>query len=104
MNEIYIAVLIMTLVNLFTRVFPFLFFKSNKLPPFIEFVGKFFPPIIMSILIIYTLKDTNFSQAPYGLKEISAIASTAFLHIIFKNYLLSIFLGTFIYMGLVQFI
>lgn len=101
--EIYIAIAIMTIVNYFTRVFPFLFFRKNDLPPYILFIERYFPSIIMTILIVYTLKDINFGQVPYGLKEISGIIFTAILHLILKNYLISIFLGTIFYMGLVQY-
>ncbi len=103
-TEIFIAIFIMSLVNLFTRALPFVFFKEHKLPPFLNFVGKYFPAIIMSILIIYTLKDIDFTQTPYAIKELSAILLTAFLHVRFKNYLVSIFLGTIFYMALVQFL
>ncbi len=102
--EIFLAVAIMTGINFFTRVFPFLFFRKNDLPPYIVFIEKFFPAIIMTILIVYTLKDIDFSIVPYGVKEVGGIAFTAFLHIVFKNYLVSIFLGTVFYMGLVQFL
>lgn len=101
-TNILIAIVIMTLVNFFTRVFPFIFFRKNELPSYVVFIEKFFPPIIMTILIIYTLKDVDFSLVPYGSKEIGAIIFTAFLHFIFKNYLVSIFCGTIFYMGLVQ--
>ena len=101
--EIYIAIAIMTIVNYFTRVFPFLFFRKNDLPPYILFIERYFPSIIMTILIVYTLKDINFAQVPYGLKEIIGIIFTAILHLILKNYLISIFLGTIFYMGLVQY-
>ncbi len=102
--EIYIAIFIMAGVNFFTRVFPFLFFRKSKLPSYILFIEKFFPPIIMSILIVYTLKDIEFSSSPYGLKEIGAILFTAILHLSLKNYLISIFLGTIFYMGLIQYL
>ncbi len=101
--EIYIAIIIMTLVNFLTRVFPFLFFTKSDLPKSLEFIEKFFPATIMTILIFYTLKDIDFSLYPYGVKEIIGIVFTAFLHILMKNYLISIFLGTIFYMGLVQY-
>ena len=102
--EIYLAIAIMTLVNLLTRVFPFLFFRKNELPSYILFIEKYFPPIIMTILIVYTLKEVNFTLAPYGLKELVAILFTAVLHLTLKNYLVSIFAGTIFYMGLVQYV
>lgn len=102
--EIYIAIAIMTIVNYFTRVFPFLFFRKNDLPSYILFIEKYFPSVIMTILIFYTLKEINFSLVPYGMKELGSIVFTALLHLIFKNYLVSIFIGTLFYMGLVQYL
>ena len=102
--EIYIAIAIMTVVNYFTRVFPFLFFRKNDLPAYILFIEKYFPSVIMTILIFYTLKEINFSLVPYGMKELGSIVFTALLHLIFKNYLVSIFIGTLFYMGLVQYL
>ena len=58
--EIYIAIFIMTIVNFFTRIFPFLFFRKNDLPAFVLFIEKYFPSVIMTILIVYTLKDVDF--------------------------------------------
>ncbi|MGM0520257.1 MAG: branched-chain amino acid transporter permease [Campylobacterota bacterium] len=101
--EIYLAILVMALVNFFTRVTPFLFFRKNELPSYILFIEKFFPAVIMTILIVYSVKDVNFSLAPYGLKEISAVFFTAVLHITLKNYLVSIFAGTIFYMSLIQY-
>ena len=101
--EIYIAIVIMAVVNYFTRVFPFLFFRKNDLPPYVVFIERFFPAVIMTILIVYSVKDVDFSLAPYGLKEAGGIAFTALLHITLKNYLISIFAGTIFYMALVQY-
>jgi len=103
-NELYMAIIVMTFANFLTRVFPFLFFVKHEPPAWVVFIEKNFPPIIMTILIFYTLTNVDFTTAPYGMKEITAIALTAFLHIRFNNYLVSIFIGTIFYMGLVQFI
>ena len=102
--EIYIAIAVMAVVNFFTRVFPFLFFRKIDLPPYIIFIEKYFPSVSMTILIVYTLKDINFDMVPYGIKEISGILFTAILHLTLKNYLISIFAGTIFYMGLVQYV
>jgi len=102
--EIYIAIVIMAVVNYFTRVFPFLFFRKNDLPPYVVFIERFFPAVIMTILIVYSVKDVDFSLAPYGLKEAGGIVFTAVLHLTLKNYLISIFSGTIFYMALVQYL
>lgn len=100
--EIFIAIAIMSSISYFIRALPFLFFRNKELPHYFLFIEKYFPAIIITILIVFTLKDVNFSVAPFGLKEMTGVIVTAILHLIFKNYLISIFVGTILYMGLVQ--
>lgn len=102
--EIFLAIIVMSAVNFFTRVFPFLFFKNRDLPKSLLFIEKFFPATIMTILIFYTLKDIDFLSYPHGIKEILGIAFTIILHVGLKNYLISIFFGTIFYMLLVQYL
>ncbi len=101
--EIYFAIAIMSVVNIFTRAFPFLFFRNSEPPKIIMYIEKYFPAVIMTILILYSLKDINFHQTPYGLKEISGVIFTGCIHLLIKNYLVSIFGGTIFYMFLVQY-
>jgi branched-subunit amino acid transport protein AzlD len=103
-NELFLAILVMTIANFITRIFPFLFFAKNDPPKIISFVANNFPSIIMTILIFYTLGKIDFTVAPYGIKELLSVFVTALLHIKFNNYLVSIFMGTIFYMILVQFI
>lgn len=102
--EIYLAIAVMAIVNYFTRVFPFIFFMKKEPPAYIVFIEKFFPAVIMVILIVYSLKDVSFHTYPYGLKEIGGVVFTATIHLILKNYLVSIFGGTIFYMFLVQYV
>jgi branched-subunit amino acid transport protein AzlD len=102
--ELLLAIVVMSIANFITRVFPFLFFISKEPPKIIVFVEKNFPPIIMTILIFYTLVKIDFLLFPYGLKELISIIIIVLLHIRFNNYLVSIFLGTLFYMVLMQFV
>jgi len=101
-SEIFISIIIMSIISIFIRALPFLFFKNKELPNYFIFIGKYFPAVIITILVVFTLKDVNFSIQPYGLKEIFGVCFTAILHFLFKNYLISIFVGTIFYMGLIQ--
>jgi branched-subunit amino acid transport protein AzlD len=101
-TTIYLAIIIMAAANLLTRAIPFLFFVKKEPPASIVFVETHFPPIIMTILIFYTLGNVELGRELAGLKEILAIALTAGIHIRFNNYLLSIFSGTIFYMVLIQ--
>ena len=101
-NEIYLAILVMSLTNYLTRLFPFIFFLKNDPPKIIVYIETYFPPVIMTILIFYSIKDISFTNYPYGLKEMLAIVFTAAIHLWRNNYLVSIFGGTLFYMFLVQ--
>jgi len=101
-NYLPVAILVMVVVNYFTRALPFLFFRDRTPPKAILFLENYFPPVIMTILVFYSLKGIDFTAAPYGGYELSAVALTVALHLIFKNYLLSIFGSTLFYMGLLQ--
>lgn len=96
------AILVMAAVNYLTRALPFLFYRGGSLPAPVRFLGRYFPPVIMTILIFYSLKDTDFQSAPYGAAELSGVALTVALHLLLNNYLLSIFGATLFYMGWVQ--
>jgi branched-subunit amino acid transport protein AzlD len=101
-SYLFNAILVMVIVNYMTRVLPFLFYRGKTPPAPVLFLEQYFPPVIMTILVFYSLKEIDFQTAPYGSYELSAVAVTVALHLIFKNYLLSIFGATLYYMGLIQ--
>ena len=78
----------------FTRLCPFLFFPPGKpIPPVIQYLGKVLPPAVIGMLVIYY---------PYGLPEFIAVAVVILLHVWKRNNLLSIGVGTVLYMVLIQ--
>ena len=97
MKNSLILLFTIAVANIITRVLPFIIFRNKKLPYFLEYLQKSFPPIILTILVFYTLSDIDFNKKPYGIDELIAILVTIFLHLKFNNYLLSIVLSTLIY-------
>ncbi len=89
--------------NLITRALPFVLFSRRRPPGWVFFIERNFSPVIMTILVLYTLRTIDFSHAPYGAREIAAVAVTALLHLWRGNYLLSIFGGTAFYMIVLRF-
>lgn len=86
-----------------TRSFPFIVFAGNKkLPPIITYLGKVLPPAVISMLVVYCLRNVSFAAYPHAIPEVAAIAATALLHIWKRNNLLSIGVGTVLYMVLIQ--
>jgi len=82
MSEGYLlaALAVLALGNWLTRAAPFLFFSRRRPPRVVLFVERNFPPIILTILILYTLGGVQFDVFPYGMKELSAIGVTMLLH------------------------
>lgn len=99
------TIAVCALVTAALRFLPFLIFGENrKTPPVITYLGRVLPFSIMGMLVVYCLKDMTFSAAPFGIPEIIGCATVAGLHIWKRNTLLSIGIGTVVYMLLVQFI
>ena len=84
------------------RAFPFLLFGSRPLPKMIRYLGKALPPAIMTVLVLYCLRDISLSQSPYGFPELAACVLVIVLQVIRKNMYLSIISGTVCYMLLIR--
>ena len=69
-----------------------------------KYLGKVLPFAIIAMLMVYCLKGTSLLEWPYGLPELIAVAAVVVLHLWKKNTLLSIGVGTVLYMLLVQFV
>ncbi len=65
-------------------------------------LGKLLPCAVMSMLVVYCLRNMNFAGASHALPEIIAAAVVVLLHVWRRNTLLSIVAGTVVYMLLVQ--
>jgi len=87
-----------------TRLFPFALFSRRNPPSVIKFIEKYIPSMIMAILVVYCLKDIQFTASPYGFPYYIAIAVTVILHLLFKNPMISIFGGTILFMALNAFL
>ena len=96
-------VAVVALVTIGLRFLPFLIFGENRqTPPIIAYLGQVLPFAIMGMLVVYCLKDMTFTAAPFGIPELIGCATVAVLHVRKRNTLLSIGLGTVVYMLLVQ--
>ncbi len=101
-TNIEISIAIMTLITFLARAFPFIFFRAKRPPEMVVFIGKYAPFSVITILVIYCLKDVSFLKPPFGLNELIAILFVVILHLKFRNFFVSIFVSTFVYMVLVQ--
>ena len=87
-----LIILAVALTTFATRVVPFLIFPK----------GKVLTPAVIGMLVVYCLKSTSVLAEPHGIPEAIAVIVTAVLHVWKRNNLLSIGVGTVLYMVLIQ--
>ncbi|MDY5987466.1 MAG: branched-chain amino acid transporter permease [Lachnoclostridium sp.] len=98
-----LIILVVAATTFATRLVPFLLFpKGKEIPGIIQYLGKVLTPAVIGMLVIYCLKSVSLISAPHGIPELIAVAVTAGLHVWKRNNLLSIGVGTILYMFLIQ--
>lgn len=104
-NYTLYAILVIATVTFGTRLAPFILFgKGKSTPEYVNYLGNYLPPAIISMLIIYCLKNVSLSAFPFGIPELVGVVSVVLLHLWKRNNLLSIIGGTIVYMIGVQLI
>lgn len=104
MHEVWL-IATAALVTMSTRFLPFLIFSGKReTPKTVQYLGKVLPFAIMGMLVVYCLKDVQILSWPHGIPELICCAVVAILHIWKRSSLLSIGVGTVLYMLLVQLI
>lgn len=97
------AIAVMAVVTFLTRALPFLLFgRGNRVPRVVLYLGKYLPPAVIAMLIVYCLRGVSFSAPSGWAPSLIAAVAVVVLHLWKKNNLLSILGGTVIYMVLVQ--
>lgn len=101
--HIIYAVAVIALITALLRFLPFIVFNEHrKTPKIIEKLGNILPYASMGMLVVYCLKDIDFSNAAGYLPTLIACLVVGILHIWKRNTLISIVCGTASYMLLVQ--
>lgn len=97
------VIAIIAVVTWFTRALPHLVFGGKKeTPKAIGYLSTYLPSAIIIILVFYCIRNTAFFVYPYGMAEIISIAAVVVIQYIGKNMLISIPLGTVLYMVLIR--
>ncbi|MCG7598443.1 AzlD domain-containing protein [Halomonas sp. McH1-25] len=103
-----LVIAVCALATFATRVLPFVALSRHAEHPLILHLGKFLPPAVMLILVIYALRnfrplaEGSLNGGENGLPLIVASISVAVLHVWRRNALLSIIGGTGLYMAMIQ--
>jgi branched-subunit amino acid transport protein AzlD len=101
----FYAIAVMALITALLRFLPFLIFKGKaSTPKLVEKLGRLLPSAVIAMLVVYCLKDMNFSATVDYLPAIIAGLLVGVLHVWKSNTLLSVISGTVCYMLLVQYV
>ena len=99
----FLIIIVVGITTFSTRVIPFLLFpKGKEIPKTVQYLGRVLTPAVIGMLVVYCLKNMSFIRFPFGIPEVLWVALVAVLHIWKRNNLLSIVIGTVLYMVLVQ--
>jgi len=101
--QTFIMILAIAAGTIVTRFLPFVLFPENKkTPKFVIYLGKVLPTAMIGLLVVYCLKGVSVVTAPFGIPELIAIVCVVVLHLWKRNVLISISVGTVVYMVIVQ--
>lgn len=102
-TQTLIIMVVVTMATVFTRAISFLLFPEHKeTPKYILYLGKALPLTIVGMLVVYCLKDVSILSATHGIPEFISIIVIILLHLWKENTLLSIGVGTALYMFILQ--
>ncbi len=96
-----ILIAAMALTTMALRFLPFLIFGRNT-PEYISYLGRGLPQAIIALLVVYCLREVSFLSSPFGIPELVAGAFVVGMQAWKRNAVLSILLGTAVYMILIR--
>lgn len=90
-------------VTMLLRFLPFMIFSGDrKIPSYIKSLTGLLPAAVMGMLVVYCFRNVSVFSGTRGLPELLASASVVLSYLWKRSTLLSIVLGTAVYMVLVQ--
>lgn len=105
-NNLYnlLAIFAAAIAMAFTRLIPHIAFAKRDLPNLVKFYEKYLPFSLMAILFAYCMSTVKFFKYPFALPEIIALIIGAILQVWKKNIILSLSIGSIIYLIIVRYI
>ncbi len=97
-----LLIAVIAAVTLVLRAAPFILFRSGHTPAIVTYLGKVMPPAVIGMLVIYCFADIDFARWQAFVPALIAAAIVILLHIWRRNSLVSIGVGTVVYMLLIQ--
>ena len=95
-SYIWGVILVGTLATFATRALPFVLLGRFAQHPLLRFLGRYLPPVLMVLLVVYATADLSSSRVTLGVVLVSSLC-VALLQWTLKNPLISIFAGSLVY-------
>ena len=95
-SYIWGVILVGTLATFATRALPFVLLDRFAQHPLLGFLGRYLPPVMMVLLVVYATADLVSSSATLGIVLVATLC-VALLQWTLKNPLISIFVGSLLY-------
>lgn len=95
-SYIWGVILVGTLATFATRALPFVVLGRYAQHPLLRFLGRYLPPVLMVLLVVYATADLAQSLPSAAIVSLATL-SVALLQWRFKNPLISIFAGSLVY-------
>ena len=100
-NQLIIITMVV-IGTLITRFLPFLLFSGKETPKFVKYIGEYLPGAVFAMLVVYCLKNVSIIDGSHGIPEAISLVTVVLLHLWKRQMLLSISIGTVLYMILIQ--
>ena len=100
-NQLIIITMVV-IGTLITRFLPFLLFSGKETPKFVKYLGEYLPGAVFAMLVVYCLKTVSIIDGSHGIPEAISLVTVVLLHLWKRQMLLSISIGTVLYMILIQ--
>lgn len=92
-----------SLVTVLLRFLPFMIFSGKrKIPPLLEVLTGLLPAAVMGMLVVYCLRGVSLLSGSRGIPELLSSAAVVLSYVWKRSALLSIVLGTALYMVLIR--
>jgi branched-subunit amino acid transport protein AzlD len=95
-SYIWGVILVGTLATFATRALPFVLLGRFAQHPLLRYLGRYLPPVLMVLLVVYATADLISSSVTLGVVLVSSLC-VALLQWTLKNPLISIFAGSLVY-------
>ncbi len=93
---------ICSVLTIFIRLMPIMFFRKKNLPKWVTYIGDVLPFAIMPILVMYCIQGTKWTEVGSVVPTLCGVGITALVHLWRKNTILSLIIGLATYMILLH--